>query len=132
MSVFTDMCNQSRCGGFRLSLTNPPSTTLLSGPDIAQPTASDDGGCSLPEAQALLSALAEPNRLEILRLVWRRELPAGQIAARFHLTRTAVSGHLRIMERAGLLARRSQGSLRLYRARPERIAALWAFFAALR
>jgi DNA-binding transcriptional ArsR family regulator len=113
-------------------LSTPPTTTLPSGSDVALIAAADNDGCSLPEAQALLSALAEPNRLEILRLVWRRELPAGQIAARFHLTRTAVSGHLRVMERAGLLARRSQGSLRLYRARPERIAALWSFFAALR
>lgn len=132
MSVSTDICNQRRSGGFRLSLTNPATTTLEPGSDVALIAASDDGGCSLPEAQAVLSALAEPNRLEILRLVWRRELPAGQIAARFHLTRTAVSGHLRVMERAGLLARRSQGSLRLYRARPERIAALWAFFTAFR
>src|SRR5258708_22408791 len=125
-------CNQWGPCGFLLSLTTPPTTTLLSGSDVALIAAADNDGCSLPEAQALLSALAEPNRLEILRLVWRRELPAGQIAARFHLTRTAVSGHLRVMERAGLLARPRQGSLRPYPARPERIAALLSFLAALR
>src|SRR5258708_5670689 len=125
-------CTQwARCG-FLLSLTTPPTTTLLSGSDVALIAAADNDGCSLPEAQALLSALAEPNRLEILRLVWRRELPAGQIAPRFHLTRTAVSGHLRGMERAGLLARRTPASLPPYRPPPERVAALWSFFAALR
>jgi DNA-binding transcriptional ArsR family regulator len=86
----------------------------------------------LPEVQTVLRALAEPNRLEILRLVRRRKLPAGQIASQSHLTRTSVSEHLHIMETSGLLSRRRQGSLRLYRARPERIAALWAFFASLR
>ena len=93
---------------------------------------SADPSCTLPEVQTVLRALAEPNRLEILRLVWRRKLPAGQIASQSHLTRTSVSEHLHIMETSGLLSRRRQGSLRLYRARPERIAALWAFFASLR
>ena len=87
--------------------------------------------CTPPEAQAVLKALAEPNRLEILKLVWHRELPAGHIAAEFHLTRPSISEHLRIMESAGLLERRQAGSLRLYRARPQRLAQLWAFFGTL-
>jgi DNA-binding transcriptional ArsR family regulator len=87
--------------------------------------------CSPPEAQAILKALAEPSRLEILKLVWHHELSAGHIAAEFHLTRTSISEHLRIMELAGLLERRKEGSLRLYRARPERLAQLWAFFETL-
>jgi DNA-binding transcriptional ArsR family regulator len=94
--------------------------------------ASPDASCTLPKAQAVLRALAEPNRLEILRLVWRREQPAGQIASQFHLPRTTVSEPLHIMETAGLLAGRRQGSLRLYGAQPQRIAALWAFFVSLR
>jgi hypothetical protein len=53
-------------------------------------------------------------------------------ASQFHLTRTSVSEPLHIMETAGLLAGRRQGSLRLYGAQPQRIAALWAFFVSLR
>jgi DNA-binding transcriptional ArsR family regulator len=87
--------------------------------------------CTSPEAQAVLRALAEPSRLEILKLVWSRELSAGHIAAEFHLTRTSISEHLRIMESVGLLERRKKGSLRLYRARPQRLAQLWAFFETL-
>ncbi len=39
----------------------------------------------------VLRALAEPRRRAILRLVARDELAAGEIAAAFEVTRTAVS-----------------------------------------
>src|SRR5579859_6615915 len=58
MSVFTDICNQWPPGGFLLSLTTPPTTTLQPGSDVALLATPDSSGCSLPEAQALLSALA--------------------------------------------------------------------------
>jgi DNA-binding transcriptional ArsR family regulator len=67
----------------------------------------------------VLDALAEPRRREILALVRDRELPAGQIAARFDVTRPAISQHLRVLRSAGLLVERRDGSRRLYRARPE-------------
>lgn len=70
---------------------------------------------------AALKALAEPRRREILRLVWSRELPAGSIAARFDVTRPAISQHLRILKDSGLLAERRDGTRRLYRARPEAV-----------
>lgn len=68
---------------------------------------------------AALKAIAEPRRREILRLVWNRELPAGSIAARFNVTRPAISQHLRILKDSGLLTERREGTRRLYRARPE-------------
>jgi DNA-binding transcriptional ArsR family regulator len=113
-------------------LTTAPPTTLPTGSELEEIVASPDASCTWPKVQAVLRALAEPNRLEILRLVWRRELPAGQTASQFHLPRTTVSEPLHILETAGLLAGRRQGSLRLYGARPERIAAPWAFLASLR
>jgi DNA-binding transcriptional ArsR family regulator len=66
-----------------------------------------------------LRALAEPRRRAILRLVARDELAAGEIAAAFEVTRTAVSQHLTVLKNAGLLAERREGTRRLYRARPE-------------
>ncbi|MDT7580077.1 MAG: hypothetical protein QOK35_1341, partial [Pseudonocardiales bacterium] len=64
---------------------------------------------------AVLRALADPNRRRILRLVQSSELAAGQIAARFDdLTQQAVSQHLRVLERAGLLSERRAGTRRLY------------------
>jgi DNA-binding transcriptional ArsR family regulator len=68
---------------------------------------------------AVLRALAEPRRRAILRLVAEQERPAGEIAAAFDVTRTAVSQHLTVLKQAGLLAERRDGTRRLYRARPE-------------
>ena len=76
---------------------------------------------------AQLRALAEPRRREILRLVWSRELPAGEIAERFAVTRPAISQHLTVLKAAGLLDERRDGTRRLYRARPERLAEVLAF-----
>ena len=76
---------------------------------------------------AALRAIAEPRRREILRLVWNEELPAGQIASHFDITRAAVSQHLRVLKEAGLVSERRNGTRRLYRARPESIAQLRAY-----
>src|SRR5215468_6553813 len=74
-----------------------------------------------------LKALAEPRRLAILRLVASDELAAGEIAAAFEVTRTAVSQHLTVLRNAGLLTERREGTRRLYRARPEGLAGLRRF-----
>ena len=66
-----------------------------------------------------LRAIAEPNRRKILRLVQDDELPAGEIASHFEVTRPAISQHLRILKHAGLLTERREGTKRLYRARLE-------------
>jgi len=66
--------------------------------------------------QALLKAIWNPRRREILRLVWDRELSAGQIAARFDVSWPAVSQNLNVLRRAGLLSERRDGARRLYRA----------------
>lgn len=69
--------------------------------------------------EAVARAIAEPHRRAILRLVRDRELSAGQIASHFDVTRPAVSQHLTVLRRAGLLDERRQGTRRLYRMRPE-------------
>ena len=72
--------------------------------------------------EALLKAIAEPRRQEILRLIWGKELTAGEVAARFDVSRPNISKHLRILRQAGLAVERREGTRRLYRARPERLA----------
>ena len=69
-------------------------------------------------------ALAEPRRREILQLVAHDELAAGEIAAAFEVSRTAVSQHLTVLKGAGLLDGRRDGTRRLYRARPDGLDAL--------
>jgi len=76
-----------------------------------------------------LKAIAEPRRRAILRLVADEELAAGEIAAAFEVTRTAVSQHLTVLKQAGLLTERRDGTRRLYRARPEGLAGLREFLA---
>jgi DNA-binding transcriptional ArsR family regulator len=75
---------------------------------------------------AVLRALAEPRRRAILRLVARDELSAGDIAAAFEVSRTAISQHLTVLKNAGLLAERRDGTRRLYRARADGLAGLRA------
>ena len=71
--------------------------------------------------EAALKAIAEPRRQEILRLVWSRERPAGEIAAHFEVSRPTISKHLRVLRDAGLVEERRRGTQRLYRARREPI-----------
>jgi DNA-binding transcriptional ArsR family regulator len=78
--------------------------------------------------QALLDAVSEPHRRDILRLVRRAELPAGAIAARFtDVSRPAISQHLRVLRDAGLVSERRDGTRRLYRTRPEGFGELRSF-----
>jgi len=86
----------------------------------------DDAGAERATDEAL-KALAEPRRRAILRLVSGGELAAGEIAAAFDVTRTAVSQHLTVLRKAGLLTERRDGTRRLYRARPAGLAGLRRF-----
>jgi DNA-binding transcriptional ArsR family regulator len=62
-------------------------------------------------------ALAEPRRREILRVLADRELTAGEVAARFEVTRPAISQHLGVLRAAGLVDERRDGTRRRYRVR---------------
>jgi DNA-binding transcriptional ArsR family regulator len=77
--------------------------------------------------QAALDALAAPRRREILALVRDRELAAGEIAANFDVTRSAISQHVGVLKQAGLVTERREGTRRLFRARPEGLADLRSF-----
>ena len=63
-----------------------------------------------------LQVIAAPRRLRILELVWDRELSAGDIAAEFDVSWSAVSQHLRVLKAAGFVVERRRGTSRLYRA----------------
>lgn len=74
------------------------------------------GMLKLPHS-ALLAAVASPRRREILRLVWRKELAAGDIhRAMPDVTFGAVSLQLRELALAGLVRSRAEGRHRLYQA----------------
>jgi DNA-binding transcriptional ArsR family regulator len=77
---------------------------------------------------AVLRALAEPRRRDILALVAQDELSAGEIASHFSVTRPAISQHLGVLKAARLVAERRDGTRRLYAARPEGLSELRSFF----
>lgn len=77
--------------------------------------------------QTVVDAISDPRRREILRLVRDRELAAGEIAARFDVTRPTISQHLTVLRNAGLVGERRDGTRRLYHARPEGLAELQSF-----
>jgi DNA-binding transcriptional ArsR family regulator len=72
-------------------------------------------------------AVADPTRRRLLELVRHRELPAGELAEAFAVSRPAVSRHLRVLREAGLVTERRRGRNRLYRADPAPLAELRAW-----
>ena len=79
--------------------------------------------------QAALAAIHEPRRREILHLVAKRELAAGDIHRAFadDVTFGAISQHLKVLADAGLVVMRKDGRRRLYRARLDPLGPLRAW-----
>jgi DNA-binding transcriptional ArsR family regulator len=74
-----------------------------------------------------LKLVAEPRRQEILRLVWRDELPVGEIADKLELSYAGVSQHLALLREAGFVQVRRDGKQRLYRADHQQLGPLKQF-----
>ncbi len=74
------------------------------------------------DIDATLSALADPTRRRIVELLRDRPQRAGELAAVFELSAPAVSRHLRVLRRSGLVTGRGvddDARLRLYELRRE-------------
>jgi DNA-binding transcriptional ArsR family regulator len=63
-------------------------------------------------------ALADPTRRRIIELVAVDGMTAGDIASHFETTRPAVSQHLTVLRRAGLVFERREGRTRVYQTNP--------------
>ena len=74
-----------------------------------------------------LQLVAEPRRQGILRLIWRDELPVGELANRLELSYSGVSQHLARRREAGFVTVRREGKQRLYRADREGLGPFEAF-----
>lgn len=74
-----------------------------------------------------LDALGNPVRRSILLALREAPLSVNEIAARFPVTRPAVSRHLRVLERAGLVQARAAGAKSLYQVRVQGFASVRAF-----
>jgi len=73
------------------------------------------------------AALADPTRRAILARLAAGEATVGELAEPFAMSLPAVSKHLKVLERAGLIARRRKAQWRPCRleARPLKDAAQW-------
>ncbi|MBL8618947.1 MAG: winged helix-turn-helix transcriptional regulator [Deltaproteobacteria bacterium] len=78
-------------------------------------------------AQLALKALSEPRRCEILDLLRVSPLAVVEIAERVDVTQQAVSQHLKVLEGAGLVEARREGTRHIYAVRPEGFAPVEAF-----
>jgi DNA-binding transcriptional ArsR family regulator len=71
-----------------------------------------------------LRVIAGPRRMRILELVWDREQSAGEIAAQFDVTWSAISQHLRVLKAEGLVTERRAGRCRMYKADKDALGSL--------
>jgi DNA-binding transcriptional ArsR family regulator len=70
----------------------------------------------------VFGAIADPIRRGILDALKQGQMPAGELARRFPVSRPAVSRHLRILKDAGLVRESRQSQMRIYSLRPEPLA----------
>jgi DNA-binding transcriptional ArsR family regulator len=76
--------------------------------------------------QEVLDAISSARRRQILRLIWERELSAGQIAEQFDVTWPAISQNIAVLRKAGLVTERREANRRFYRADQQALGSLRA------
>ena len=62
-----------------------------------------------PSSNQAFKAIADPTRREILRLLRRGEMTAGDLAQRFDMTKPTMSHHFAVLKDADLLTSRRDG-----------------------
>jgi DNA-binding transcriptional ArsR family regulator len=86
----------------------------------------------MPDLDTTFSALADPTRRAILARLALGEATVMELAEPFDMTQPAVSRHLKVLEGAGLIVRRVEGTKRPCRLAPDGIAAIDQWLAVLR
>lgn len=75
-----------------------------------------------------LAALGDPTRRAVFERLARGPRSVGELARRLPVSRPAVSQHLKVLQRAGLVTHRRAGNRRLYQVDPDGVAALRDYF----
>lgn len=78
-----------------------------------------------------MKAVADPTRRRILERLGAGGLPVSEIAARFPMSRPAISKHLRILRESSLVVERRRGRQRVYERQVERLELLADWLARL-
>ena len=63
---------------------------------------------------AIFKALNDPTRREILDLLKEKDLTAGEIADKFHISKPSISHHLDLLRQAGLVVSAKEGQFIFY------------------
>ena len=71
------------------------------------------------QLSVIFGALADPTRRAILERLAAGEATVGELGAPFSMSQPAISKHLKVLETAGLVSRRRQGTANLSRLEPE-------------
>jgi DNA-binding transcriptional ArsR family regulator len=82
---------------------------------------------STDRLSAVFGALADPTRRAILARLASGDANVNGLSAPFHISQPAISRHLKVLERAGLISRSRQATARLshLEAEPLQEAAAW-------
>jgi DNA-binding transcriptional ArsR family regulator len=86
----------------------------------------------MSKLDATFSALADPTRRAILARLALGEATVMELAAPFEMTQPAISHHLKVLEGAGLIGRRVDGTKRPCRLAPAGVDAIDQWLAMLR
>jgi DNA-binding transcriptional ArsR family regulator len=92
-------------------------------PATTTPAPLSNGAASMAQEPLLeaLRALGDQNRLHILELLSESELYAQEIVGRLGIAQSAVSRHLSLLERAGLVKVRPRGGMKYYAVDQDRL-----------
>ena len=85
-----------------------------------------------PSLDVAFAALADPTRRAILARLAQGEATVMQLARPFDMTQPAISRHLKVLERAGLITRRALGTKRPCRLAKSGVDAIDRWLAMLR
>jgi DNA-binding transcriptional ArsR family regulator len=80
-----------------------------------------------PELDDTFAALADPTRRKVIDLLRYKPRRAGELASAFQMSAPAMSRHLRVLRKSGLVEEEGledDARVRVYRLKPERFAEL--------
>ena len=79
----------------------------------------------MPILDQSFAALADPTRRAIIARLAKGEATVQDLARPFSISQPAISRHLKVLEEAGLIETRIDGTARPRRLKPDAVEALW-------
>ncbi|MCA0374208.1 MAG: metalloregulator ArsR/SmtB family transcription factor [Gemmatimonadetes bacterium] len=87
---------------------------------------------AIQRLDAAFSALADPTRRAILARLMRGEATVTELAEPFAMSQPAISRHLKVLEQAGFIVRRVEGTTRPVRLAPDSLTEVDGYLGGLR